>query len=150
LLIEIAKRNPTRERDLQVIRGLPRRDLSAIVQAVAEARALPLDQCPPLADREQDPPQHQLVTNVMMAVLGDLCARWRLASNLVANNAEIKLLVRSRQQGTELPPDLLLTKGWRGAHVLPELLAVLDGRRSLYVANVKAENPFAFRDVEGA
>jgi hypothetical protein len=34
--------------------------------------------------------------------------------------------------------------------VLPELLAVLDGRRGLYVANLKAENPFGFRDVESA
>src|SRR5262245_14904637 len=31
LLIEIARRNPTKERDLHVIRGLPRRDLPAVV-----------------------------------------------------------------------------------------------------------------------
>src|SRR5260370_20482095 len=105
LLIEIAQRNPTRERDLQVIRGLPRRDLSAIVQVVEQARALPQDQCPSLADRDQDPPQHQLVTNVVTAVLGDLCARWRLAPNLVASNADIKLLVRTRQQGSDRPAD---------------------------------------------
>src|SRR5262249_44346110 len=38
LLIEIARRNPTRERDLQVIRGLPRRDLGAILDVVAQVR----------------------------------------------------------------------------------------------------------------
>jgi ribonuclease D len=148
LLIEIAKRSPTRERDLQVIRGLPRRDLSAIVQVVEQARALPPDQYPPLTDRDQDPPQLQWVTNVMTAVLGDLCARWRLAPNLVANNSDIKLLVRARRQGVELPADFLLAQGWRGTHILPELLAVLNGRRSLYVADLKAENPFGFRDIE--
>ncbi len=41
LLVEIARRNPTRERDLQVVRGLPRRDLEAIVKTVAEARRCP-------------------------------------------------------------------------------------------------------------
>jgi ribonuclease D len=148
LMIEIAKRNPTRERDLQVIRGLPRRDLSAIIEVVEKARAIPLEQCPALTDRDQDPPQLQLVTNVLTAFLGDLCARWRLAPNLVANTSDLKLLVRTRRQGGDLPADSLLTQGWRGKHVLPELLAVLDGRRSLYVANLKAENPFGFRDVE--
>jgi ribonuclease D len=147
LLIEIARRNPSRERDLQVIRGLPRRDLSAIVRVVEQARALPLEECPSLADREQDPPHVQWVTSVMMAVLGDLCARWRLAPNLVATNNDIKLLVRSRLQGAPLPRESLLTQGWRGAHVLPELLAVLDGRRSLRIEGPDAASPFAFSEV---
>src|SRR5262249_31356302 len=38
LLVEIARRNPTRERDLHVVRGLPRRDLEAVLKAVAHAR----------------------------------------------------------------------------------------------------------------
>src|SRR5262245_13348324 len=67
LLIEIARRNPTRERDLHVIRGLPRRDLEAIIQAVERARAIPLEQCPPVAEREMDPPQVGFVTSVLNA-----------------------------------------------------------------------------------
>src|SRR5258708_32839190 len=35
LIVEIARRNPTRERDLQTLRVLPRRDLRAIVQTDA-------------------------------------------------------------------------------------------------------------------
>ena len=35
LIVEIARRNPTQERDLQVVRGLPKRDLEAIVETVA-------------------------------------------------------------------------------------------------------------------
>jgi hypothetical protein len=38
----------------------------------------------------------------------------------------------------------LLTRGWRADHILPELLAVLEGKRSLRIADVKAEAPFAF------
>jgi ribonuclease D len=146
LLVEIARRNPSRERDLHVIRGLPRRDLEAIIQAVERARAIPLEQCPPVAEREIDPPQVGFVTSVLSAVLGDLCARSRLAANLVASNQDLKLLVRARLQGTPPPAESLLTHGWRAEYVLPELLAVLEGRRQLRVADLKAEAPFAFEE----
>jgi ribonuclease D len=146
LLVEIARRNPSRPRDLQVIRGLPRRDLEAILHTVEKARALPLEQCPAVAERDQDPPQVGMVANVLMAVLGDLSARHRLAPNLVASSADVKLLVRARHQGLPPPAESLLTQGWRRAHILPELQAVLEGRRSLRVADVAAEAPFAFED----
>jgi ribonuclease D len=147
LIVEIARRNPTRERDLQVVRGLQRRYLEDIVRVVQEARGLAPEECPAPLGREQDPPQVALVGNVLNAVLGDLCARHRLAPSLVASSAEVKTLVRSRLTGEPLP-DSTLTRGWRAAHVLPELLDVLDGRRLLRIANVRAEAPFEY--VEGA
>jgi ribonuclease D len=144
LIIEIAKRNPTRDRDLSVIRGLPRRDLGEILQIVDEARVLPFDECPVPAERDQDPPQVALVTNVLLAVLGDLSARLHLAPNFVATNTDVKLLVRARFANQPPPDESLLTRGWRAEHILPELLAVLEGKRSLRIANVKAEAPFRF------
>jgi ribonuclease D len=149
LIVEIARRNPTRERDLQVVRGLPRRDLAAIVQVVEQARTLPADQCPRLAEREQDPPQVSMVSAVLMAALGDFCVRRRLASNLVAASLDVKLLVRARHTGGPLPGDSLLTRGWRAQYVLPHLLAILEGRRSLCIADVAADAPFAFTDRDG-
>ncbi len=147
LLIEIARRNPTRERDLQVVRGLAKRDLGEIVGVVARARALPTEQCPAAVEREQDPPQVGLVTNVLLAVLADWCSRNRLAPNLVASSNDVRLLVRARLQKQPLPEESLLTRGWRARHVLPELLAVLDGRRGLRIADVTSETPFTFTDV---
>lgn len=146
LLVEIARRNPLRERDLQVVRGLAHRDLGAIVEVVARARALPPEQCPVAAEREQDPPQVGLIAHILMAVLADWCARNHLAPSLAASSHDVKLLVRARLQGQPLPEESLLTRGWRGAHVLPELLAVLDGRRSLRIANVASATPFTFDD----
>jgi ribonuclease D len=146
LIVEIARRNPARERDLHVIRGLPRRDLAAVMEVVERARALPLEQCPAVAEREQDPPQVSLVCNVLMAVLGDLCARLGMAANLVATSQDIKLLVRSHHQGRPLPAELVLTQGWRARHILPTLLAVLEGRQSLRVADLSREAPFAFKE----
>jgi ribonuclease D len=146
LLIEIARRNPAREQDLRVIRGLPRRDLTAIVQVVHEARALPLDACPALGDRDQDPPQLQWVNNVLMAVLGDWCVRKRLASNLVASSSDVKQLVRARALGIALPADALLSQGWRSEEVLPTLQAVLEGKRGIRIADVASSSPFELTD----
>jgi ribonuclease D len=147
LIVEIARRNPTRESDLQVVRGLPKRDLEAIVRTVLVARALPAADLPEPADRDQDPPQVGLVTNVLTAVLGDFCVRNRLAPNLVASTADVKLLVRARLAGEGLPERSVLTRGWRAGHVLPTMLAVLDGRRSVRIADVAAEAPFTVEEV---
>src|SRR5262245_17292181 len=123
LVVEIARRNPAKERDLQVIRGLPRRDLSAILQVVEQARALPAEQLPAAAERDQDPPQVGMVASVLTAALGDLCVRRRLAANLVASGQDVKALVRARLAGGGVPDDSPLAKGWRRQHVLPELEA---------------------------
>ncbi|HEY7326180.1 MAG TPA: ribonuclease D [Gemmataceae bacterium] len=146
LIVEIARRNPVRERDLQVVRGLPRRDLDPILQTVAKARSLPIEECPVVSGREQDPPQVGLVGNVLAAVLGDICARRGLASNLVASTNDVKLLVRARLANQPLPSESLLTAGWRRAHILPDLLAVLEGRRLLRIADVTADAPLDYAE----
>jgi ribonuclease D len=146
LLVEIARRCPTRERELHVVRGLPRRNLAAILEVVERARALPLGECPTLAEREQDAPQASLTAHLLSAVFGDVCTRLRLAPTLVASNQDLRQLVRTRMQGAALPEDNLLTQGWRATHILPELEAVLDGRRSVRVADLHAAAPLAYSD----
>ena len=49
-------------------------------------------------------------------------------------------------EGDPLPAESLLTRGWRAEHVLPDLLAVLDGQRTIRIADVAADAPFAFED----
>lgn len=142
LIVEIARRSPTKDKDLQVVRGLPRRDVPAIFEVIETARALPPEQWPVAADREQDPPQHAWLSSVLGAVLGDHCVRQRLASNLVAAGQDIKLLVRARMQGQPIPEESILSGGWRRQHILPELEAILDGKRSVRVADVRADTPF--------
>jgi ribonuclease D len=148
LIVEIARRNPTHERDLQTLRGLPKRDLTDIVATVKQARELPPEEWPAAAERDQDPPQVALTASVLTAVLGDVCARLRLAPNLTASNADVKRLVRARFAGEPLPADTPLTQGWRAAAILPELLAVLDGRRTLRVADLTAAAPFAYAEAD--
>ena len=114
---------------------------------MAAAAKLPPEEWPAAAERDQDPPQVALIADVLTAVLGDVCARLRLAPNLVASNQDVKLLVRARFAGGPLPDDTPLTQGWRAAAILPELLAVLEGRRTLRIADLTAAAPFAYADV---
>jgi ribonuclease D len=141
LLVEIARRMPVKEKDLHVVRGLPRRDLEAVIQAVERGRALPLDQCPLPPERDQDPPQVGMVVGIMQAVLGDYCARQQIAANLAASSHDVKQLVRAQLQNSQLPDDCLLGHGWRAEHVLPVLQDVLQGRRHVRVADLRADAP---------
>jgi ribonuclease D len=146
LLVEIARRNPSRPRDLQVIRGLPHRHLDAIFEIMQQARKTPPDQYPLPVDRDQDPLQVGWLTNILLAVLGDLCVRLKLASNLAATNADVKALVRSKMRGDTASAKSLLTQGWRSTTILPELRSVLDGRRSIRIVDPKAEAPLNVND----
>jgi ribonuclease D len=141
LIVEIARRNPSKEEDLHPVRGLARRDTPAIFSAIETARALPSEQWPLVAEREQDTPQIVWISGLLIAVLGDFCLRNRLACNMVAATQDIKLLVRSRVQGAALPAESLLSGGWRRDHILPELDAVLEGRRSVRVVDIRGITP---------
>jgi ribonuclease D len=146
LIIEIARRNPARDRELGVIRGVPRRYVAPLLEVMQRARGLPLESCPQAAEREQDPPQVPLLTNVLIAVLGDWCGRHSLAANLVASTQDLRALVRARLAGQRLAPDSPLGRGWRSIHVLPQLEAFLEGRKSLRIRDVASETPFSLSD----
>jgi len=141
LLVEIARRNPRKENDLLVIRGLPKRNLPAMLAALEQARALPAEQLPAARPRDNDPPQLGLAASILSAVLGDFCARQRLAPNLTASGNDLKLLVRAQWQGRAFEADSLLAEGWRKAHVLPELQAVLTGRRRIRLGDLQSDAP---------
>ena len=49
-------------------------------------------------------------------------------------------------QGAAPPEDSLLSQGWRRQHVLPHLLAILEGRSSLRITDVGAEAPFTITE----
>lgn len=148
LLIEIARRNPTKDRDLHVVRGLAKRHAAAIVAAVERARALPLEQCPRPAERERDPSQVALVVAVLNAVLQDFAARRQLSASLVATSSDVKELVRARMAGSPLPEDSIWRRGWRAEHILPELLDFLEGRRAIRIGDLNCDAPFAFVPVQ--
>ncbi len=148
LIIEVARRNPHKEADLHSLRGLGKADFTGIVAAVNRARALPPDEWPELAERENDPPQVGIVVALLNAIFGDVCARHRITPALAATTTDIKKLVRARMRGEPPPADSHLTHGWRRDHLLPELLAFLEGRRGIHIGDLKKESPLEYLDRE--
>lgn len=143
LVIEVARRLPLRERDLAVLRGMPRQEHAGILETVARAVALPPEHWPELPDRNNDPPQVGMVTSFLMAVLGDLCVRSSISQSLAASTNDVKLLVRARyHREQKLPAESVLTHGWRRQAILPKLLGVLDGIERVRIANLRSQTPF--------
>src|SRR5581483_6083834 len=147
LIAEIARRGPTRIDDLQALRGLPRGEPEAILEAVRRAKAIPPDALPEVEARENDAPHIVLLGNLLGVVLADFAARKKLAPNLVASGQDLKAVVRAVAAGQE-PPDLPLTRGWRAAAILPELLAILHGTHAIRVARPSAPAPLAYMALE--
>ena len=143
LIAEIAKRAPRTIEDLQMLRGLPRGEPEAILEAVRRARSLPPEELPELEPRDNDPAHVLLLASLLGVVLSDLCSRKRLASNLVASGQDLKGVVRAKAMNAELP-DLPLTRGWRAEHILPELLAVLNGQHAVRVVKPNSTAPLSY------
>lgn len=143
LLVEIARRNPKSPSEIQVMRGMAKRFVAPIWDAIELARKLPADQLPSVIEREQDPPQVALIVNILSAILNDFCARERLAVGLTATMGDLRELVRTSMSKEPLPESNLLMKDWRREFVLPILTDVLAGKRSLRITNLQADSPFA-------
>ncbi|MDY3557492.1 HRDC domain-containing protein [Gemmata sp. JC673] len=147
LLIEIARRAPSRSEELHTVRGLPRGQEELILEAVRRANALEPGACPEPETRDNDSANVVLLGNLLNVVLADFAGRHRLAANLISSGADLKAVVRSRVEGTGLP-DVPLCRGWRAKAVLPELLDILSGETAIRVANPKALDPLELVELE--
>lgn len=146
LLVEIARRGPRSVKDLQPVRGLPRRYLDDLFHVVERARALPADEHPEAATREQDPPQVALVVGLLQAQLAYLAAEHKVAPNLIANTQDLKRLVRARLSDDPELRQGPLHRGWRAQHFLPHFEALLAGRVSLRLTDLRRDVPLMFEE----
>jgi len=141
LIVEVARRNSRRDRDLIVLRGFPRNLVGQILEVVEQARQTPADQLPALSERDNDPPQVGLVTNLLTVTLASWCMTQSLTPALVASSSDVRQLVRSRLLGAPMPSESTLISGWRATHVLPMLMDVLNGKKAIRVADLKSASP---------
>lgn len=146
VLAEVARRVPSHRDELAALRGIPPREVEAILEAINRASALPPEQWPEPEPRDNDAANILMLASLLGVVLSDWCARNKVAANLVASASDLKAIVRSRVCGDQVP-DIPLTRGWRGEVVLPELAAILDGTRAVRVENPQAAAPLEFLSV---
>lgn len=140
LLVELSRRIPHKAEELAAYRGIPRSEIEPILEAIRNAKALTLSECPHAESRENDSPPIAMLGNLLGVVLADWSARNKLATNLVASGSELKALVRSHVSGQPLT-DVALRRGWRSTAILPELNGILQGRTVLRVARAGSQSP---------
>ncbi|WP_165244461.1 ribonuclease D [Paludisphaera soli] len=151
LLVAVAKRMPTSRRDLEALRDFNRPGLlqrgNEILAAVEAARGVPDDQLPELAPRHDDAPGASTVANLLAAALAQCCLENKVAGSLVANNSDLKRLIRWRLDGCPEGRLPALAEGWRGELCGKLLLDVLDGRRALRVVDPTSEFPVSLEPI---
>jgi ribonuclease D len=134
-LVEIAKRRPQSTERLGQIRGLHegtlRRRGRDIVDAVRRGREQPPI---PVEGERQAPPEPADAPLIALgeAIVRDRAAQEGLAYELLASRADLQKVVTARRNGAP-DPDVRTLRGWRREVVGDELLALLDGRRSVRV-----------------
>jgi ribonuclease D len=148
LLVEIARRSPKQEADLEVMRGLSKRDVPEIMALLNQVRTRSAEEFPALTPREDDPPEMAWIAAVLHAVLGDWCQKNDVSPALAASNHELKTLIRSMARNEPLPVTSPFARGWRKLSLLPEMLLLLQGKRALRIKSLGGESPFELCDLE--
>ena len=142
VLVAVASTLPATFDDLQRVSGVetvPHRYREPMLEAVRRAIELSDDRLPRRV--VEPPPPPRTLTSFVDALLDALCAEHRIDSKLVAAAADVREAVEwaraSQSQGA--PPRLL--RGWRRELAGDAILAALDGRISLRIADPGGEQP---------
>jgi ribonuclease D len=137
ILVEIARKAPQSQGALLQLRGLPRRELdrsgAALVDVVKCGLAVSDEECPRSERRLRLTRTEELMVKFLATYMKALCHRKSLPASSVASRADLEQFVYHYRQGWLASKVSPLLKGWRGALIGQELLAVLDGRVSVYV-----------------
>ena len=133
-LVEIAKRKPDKQADLEQIRGLHgghlKRRGSELIDAVERGRAaepIPREARGP-GSEPGDAPLVALIESVIRA----RAIEEGLAYELVASRAELERIVTAARRG-DPEPDVRALGGWRRELVGGELAELLAGRRAVTI-----------------
>jgi ribonuclease D len=128
LLVRIARLKPRCRKELASLRGVPQNAVAEILEVIQQALALPPAACPAPTPRIHETAEVVAVSQLLQIVLHEWCSRHQVASNLAATPADLKAFAYY-QLARRPAPEMPLFRGWRAQALLPELQAVLEGRR---------------------
>ncbi len=154
LLVAIAKRQPANRRDLEALRDFNRPHLlnkaNEIIDVIAAALAVEVDDLPAMAERHDDGPGIAMVVSLLSATLARCCGQERVAIGLVGGAGDLRELIRWQVDGRPNDHRPVLAEGWRKEVCGDTLLDVVAGRRALRVVDPEADIPVALDPVDGA
>ncbi len=136
VLIELAKRRPTSERELEQIRGLAqsslRRRSKELLEVVRRGAERPRPVLPQTERGGPPDPADAPLVALCEALVRARAREANLAYELIAARADLNAIVLAARTN-QSEPDVRTLRGWRRELVGGELLELLDGRVSLSV-----------------
>ena len=149
-LVAVAAMLPETFDDLQRVRGIEtvaHRYRKPMLAPVRRALELPEVELP--TRRATPPPPPRTLTSFVDALLDALCAERHINSKLVAASADVQEVVEWARGPRALSPDAAprLLRSWRREFAGEAILAALDGRISLRIADHRSEQPLVAEPV---
>lgn len=151
LIVELARRGSSEEKQISAIRGMDRRDLKNvhpnIARSIRKAMDLPEDELPTSEHGRRIPSQVKVLGQFLSPALSSICRSAQIAISLVGTTSDVRELIAYRLGfGNGEPP--ALAKGWR-AEVVGKLIdELITGKRSIRVKDPHSPEPLAFDSVE--
>lgn len=146
ILVEIARRRPTRAEQLEVMRGFPQarnpRIIGQILKLIEEGKATPKKELPPRTEMREESPYARVATDVLSAFARATCLAESLDMDLVGGTQKLRELLDHLHESTECAParpaengqrPTLLT-GWREAFIGRRMVELLEGRCELHLS----------------
>ena len=138
VLVDLARRTPQTQADLQRLRGLPQREFErsaeALLAAVQRGLAVPEVDQPQAENREHRlTPAEELIVKFLDTSLKALSQREKLPPSFIGNRSDLETLVRRYRKDRLATEGSPMLEGWRGELVGKDLLAILEGRLGLHL-----------------
>lgn len=148
MLLELVRRQPRSVNDMNLTRGMQRRDYQSVAEEIIEviraAQSLPAEQWPHSPSGRSNPPLDDVLSKLLSLALANRCADMNLSMSLVGTMADIDELIRWHVLDGRRGPQPRLLARWR-AEVCGDLLTdLLDGKVSLRVSNPRSDAPLRF------
>ncbi len=152
LIVELAKRKEASPERIMAIRGMERsavrRKADELAACVSRGLEAPVERVPK-SPRRHAPEQLDLLAKFLAPALGTICRRVQVATSIAGTASDVRHLIAHRMGfahdgGASTPA---LASGWRAKLVGNVIYDLLDGNKSIRIANAHDADPLVFDDV---
>lgn len=149
ILLELARRPPTRVEDFQRIRGLRPDQIKgfgkALLKAAEDALKQPEEEWPAWPSGRVPPKREVLIGDLLFAVMKVIAYEENLATELISTRDDLQSLVRAHRENRLEKMKLPLLEGWRMELAGMKMLDLLNGYDLVVSINGSEETPIDLR-----
>ena len=141
VLVEIARRRPQHETDIEVMRGFHqarnRKLVRELLALIAETAKTPKSAWPKPYERRDESLMAAALLDLLSAITQAICHEEQLSRNLLGGTQRLRELLDYQAGRTKTRPALLC--GWRDEFIGRRLVALLQGRSEIHLSGWPGE-----------